>query len=152
MAQKRRQARARLLLPTSTDQDDGLVALAVRLEVHRGFHRRRGIHDACADGVFALGPDHRLLGGAFQQVEHLPGLEQRQALELSATPSQDSGSIEEVIKKLPGAEKFREYIPDSDHLPSIFGNIGLRNYSMIVTREPQVTFVGLSISTSKSLL
>jgi hypothetical protein len=37
-----------------------------------------------------------------------------------------------------------------DQLPSIFGNIGLRNYSMIVTREPQVTFVGLSISTSKS--
>ena len=69
------------------------------------------------------------------------------ALEISTAPLPHSESIDKLIKKLPGGQSFTEYIPDE--LSRIFDNIGLNSFSMIIAPEPKVTYLGLSISTSK---
>ncbi len=70
------------------------------------------------------------------------------ALEISTAPLLHSDSIGKLIEKLPGGQDFKGYIPAE--LSTIFDNIGLNNFSMIVAPEPKVTYLALSISTSTS--
>ena len=70
------------------------------------------------------------------------------ALEISTSSAPHSASIEELIKKLPGGQNFRQYIPN-ELSDGIFKNIGLNSFKMLIAPDPKVTYVGLSIGTSE---
>jgi|tagenome__1003787_1003787.scaffolds.fasta_scaffold20988216_3 hypothetical protein len=66
--------------------------------------------------------------------------------QVSTTPLLPSeGSIPSLIESLPGGAGFTDYIPAE--LNSIFGSVGLDNFTMAVNTAPAVSYLGLSIST-----
>lgn len=67
------------------------------------------------------------------------------ALSISTTPLPHQDSINNLIESLPGGSGFTTYIPQE--LSSIFAEVGLDNFSMVVDPTPQVTYLGLAIST-----
>ena len=64
---------------------------------------------------------------------------------ISAAPLPHDESINSLIEGLPGGQGFTSYIPSE--LSSIFANVGLDNFTMIVDLPPKVTSLSLSIST-----
>ena len=68
-------------------------------------------------------------------------------LEVNTEPLPHYGSIDELIVMLPGGADFKAYIPSE--LTSIFDNVALNNFSLNISPEPKVTYVGLSIGTVK---
>jgi uncharacterized protein DUF6603 len=66
-------------------------------------------------------------------------------LGISAAPLPNRGSITSVIESLPGGSGFTSHIPSE--LSSVFANVALDSFTMVVDRTPAVTFLGLSIST-----
>jgi hypothetical protein len=88
-----------------------------------------------------------LVLGTFQQVLQVSvaipmagGLYQ-----VSTTPLPGDGSVTSLIKSLPGGADFTDYIPAE--LNSIFASVGLDNFTMAVNTTPEVSYLGLSIST-----
>lgn len=67
--------------------------------------------------------------------------------EVSTVPLPHSSSIDQIIQSLPGGTAFRQYLPQE--LTSIFANVGLDNFSLFVSTEPKVTYLGLSIRTEQ---
>jgi len=67
------------------------------------------------------------------------------ALTISTTPLPHQDSINSLIESLPGGSGFTTYIPQE--LSSIFAEVGLDDFSMVVSPTPQVTYLGLAIST-----
>jgi hypothetical protein len=65
--------------------------------------------------------------------------------EISTVPLPNSDSIDQIIQSLPGGTAFRQYLPKE--LTDVFANVGLDNFSLFVSTEPKVTYLGLSIST-----
>ena len=68
------------------------------------------------------------------------------ALELRTVPVKPDASVAELIKQLPGGN-FLQYIPDELKPLNLFDNVGLRNFSLVVTSARKVTYVGLSVDT-----
>ena len=66
-------------------------------------------------------------------------------LTISTTPLPHHSSINNLIESLPGGHGFTSFIPSE--LATIFANVGLENFTLIVNEEPKVTFLGLSIDT-----
>jgi len=69
------------------------------------------------------------------------------ALTISATPLPNQGSITSVIEMLPGGKNFNDFIPSE--LSTIFSEIDLDNFSMVVDSTPEVTYLSLSLSTAE---
>ena len=68
-------------------------------------------------------------------------------LEVTTEPLPHYDTINDLIEMLPGGADFKGYIPAE--LKSIFDNVGLNNFSLNISPEPRVTFVGLSVATLK---
>jgi hypothetical protein len=66
---------------------------------------------------------------------------------VSTTPLPNQSSITSLIESLPGGAGFTDYIPSE--LSTVFSEIGLDNFTMVVDTTPAVTFLGLSVSTLK---
>lgn len=66
-------------------------------------------------------------------------------LDITTTPLPNQSSINSLIKSLPGGQNFANYIPNE--LSSIFVNVGLDAFSMVVAPTPEVTYLSLSIGT-----
>ncbi|HEY0037892.1 MAG TPA: DUF6603 domain-containing protein [Longimicrobium sp.] len=64
---------------------------------------------------------------------------------ISTTPLPNRASINSLIESLPGGAGFTSYIPAE--LSSVFANVGLDYFTMVVDATPAVTYLGLSIST-----
>ncbi len=71
------------------------------------------------------------------------------ALELRTAPLKPDASVAELIKQLPGGN-FIQYIPDELKPLNLFDKVGLRNFSLVVTSQRKVTYVGLSVDTLQS--
>jgi hypothetical protein len=71
------------------------------------------------------------------------------AIEVSATPIDPGASVAALIKELPGGN-FIQYIPAELSTLNLFDKVGLNNFSLIVTSEPKVTYLGLSVGSTKS--
>lgn len=69
------------------------------------------------------------------------------SLEISTQPLSPDRSIDSLIRRLPGGENIRDYIPQQ--LSQIFAEVGLDNFSLIVSPEPKVTYLSFSLSTVK---
>jgi hypothetical protein len=69
------------------------------------------------------------------------------ALEISATPKPGKGSIASLIESLPGGRGFSSYIPSE--LNQLFATFGLKTFGMIVTPQPKVTYLSLSVGAVK---
>ncbi|MBO1348079.1 MAG: hypothetical protein EBE86_012100 [Hormoscilla sp. GUM202] len=66
-------------------------------------------------------------------------------LAIGTKPLPNQSSINSLIESLPGGSGFTSYIPGE--LSSIFANVGLDNFAMVVNSSPKVTYLSLSIST-----
>jgi hypothetical protein len=71
-------------------------------------------------------------------------------LEISTVPLPYQESIAQLIQSLPGGRGFTSYIPSE--LTAIFAEVGLEGFTMVVAPSPQVTYLGLSISTVRPWL
>ena len=69
------------------------------------------------------------------------------ALTINATPLPNQGSIKSVIEMLPGGKNFNDFIPSE--LSTIFSEIDLDNFSMVVDSTPEVTYLSLALSTTE---
>jgi hypothetical protein len=68
-------------------------------------------------------------------------------LEVNTEPLPHYAAISDLIVMLPGGQDFKGYIPAE--LNTIFDNVGLNNFSLNISSEPRVTYLGLSIGTLK---
>ncbi|MBT9314053.1 DUF6603 domain-containing protein [Leptothoe spongobia] len=66
-------------------------------------------------------------------------------LGISTKPLPNQSSINSLIESLPGGSGFTSFIPSE--LSSIFANVGLDNFAMVVQPDPRVSYLSLSIST-----
>jgi hypothetical protein len=66
-------------------------------------------------------------------------------LAICTAPLDNQGSINSLIESLPGGHGFASYIPQE--LSSIFANVGLDGFTMIVDATPKVSFLSLAIGT-----
>ena len=69
------------------------------------------------------------------------------ALTINAKPLPKQGSIKSVIEMLPGGKNFNDFIPSE--LSTIFSEIDLDNFSMVVDSTPEVTYLSLALSTNE---
>ena len=69
------------------------------------------------------------------------------AFEVVTTPKSTSGSIDELIEKLPGVESLATYIPQE--LKQVFAAVSFDHFSLVVAPNMTVTHVGLAVSTTK---
>lgn len=75
------------------------------------------------------------------------GIPKAGAMTISAAPLPNQGSITSVIEMLPGGKNFNEFIPSE--LSTIFSEIDLDNFSMMVDSTPEVTYLSLALSTNQ---
>jgi hypothetical protein len=64
---------------------------------------------------------------------------------ITTTPLPNSSSIDSLIEALPGGADFTSYIPSE--LSTIFDEVGLKYFTMVVDSTPAVTYLGLEICT-----
>jgi len=69
------------------------------------------------------------------------------SFEVAATPKSTSGSIDELIAKLPGVDSLAPYIPQE--LNQVFATVAFDRFSLVVAPSMAVTYVGLAVSTGK---
>lgn len=66
---------------------------------------------------------------------------------LTTTPLPGSQSVAALIESLPGGDDFMSYLPSD--VEDLFTLVGLDSFALGVTTAPEVTYVGLTISTTK---
>jgi hypothetical protein len=90
-----------------------------------------------------------LLEGTFQEtlVVSVSIPESGSSYTFSTTPVPGAGSVTRLIEALPGGQGFTTYIPSE--LSSVFSEVGLDDFTMVVDATPAVTFLGLAISTTQ---
>jgi hypothetical protein len=66
---------------------------------------------------------------------------------ITTTPLPNSSSVTSLIQALPGGSDFTSYIPAE--LNTIFEEVGLDYFTLVVDSTPSVTYLGLEISTLK---
>jgi hypothetical protein len=69
------------------------------------------------------------------------------ALLVRATPAPGKAAALDVIEALPGGKGVLDFAPAE--LKQVFSDVGLDNFSMVVDLSPRVTFVSLSVATTK---